>query len=217
MGISITHEWVGAAANLVLAGVGVGTVVVAWKGLSTWRAQLHGTAGFDAARSLMKATYVLRDRLQDARAPFVSVAEYPEDYKPRSGPDEEARKWTHIYERRFEPVVAALHEFEGASLEAQALFGKDVKSATDGLVRVIRTVQIAMQTVIEDAESGGEDFKSNRDFAKETRAQAQAPRGDKTNAVNQALTAAVDQIEAVARPHLNHLPKSRASEGQDAK
>lgn len=56
------------------------TAVAAWRGLESWRAELGGRAEFEAARSLIKATYNLRDVLDVFRDPWIRSQELPKGY-----------------------------------------------------------------------------------------------------------------------------------------
>jgi hypothetical protein len=189
----------------LLAGAACATVVIAFFGLSTWNRQLLGQADFEAARSLARALYKLRDEVQFARLALVRGHEFPAGYfeGPRSTkpPSDEAEAWVHVYAERLRPVGDAVREFDTATLEAEALWGQDVRDRARELHACLRTLRSGMEAVIDNARSGGDDFKSDREFGKQVRADISA-RSDGTDALSQRIRAAIEAMETIIRPHL---------------
>ena len=64
--------------ELVYIAVAVFGVVIAWRGLSTWRTQLKGNVEHEAARRLYKAVLKLRDAMSHVRNPAIWPAEMVE-------------------------------------------------------------------------------------------------------------------------------------------
>lgn len=182
------------------------TAMVAVLGLRRWRQELEGKAQFEVARNLIRATYKLRDEVRNCRSPFYSAYEFPEDYKGRLGAqqqaaEEEARAWIHIYKNRWAPVWTALQEFDSHTLEAEALWGSAIRNKTDAMRKCVRELNAAIDAVIRDKASGGEDFK-DREFGKEMRSTVAASADDEKNVLNQKIGAAIKGIEDEIRPHL---------------
>lgn len=181
------------------------TAVVALLGLHKWRQELEGKAQFEVARNLIRATYKLRDEVRNCRSPFYSAYEFPEDYKGGLGAqrsaEEETRAWIYIYKNRWAPVWTALQEFDSHTLEAEALWGSAIRTKTDALRKCVRELNAAIDAVIRDKASGGEDFK-DRDFGKEMRSITAASADDDKNALNQKIGTAINGIEDELRPHL---------------
>src|SRR6266850_7233997 len=161
------------------------TAIVAVLGLRKWRQELEGKAHFEAGRNLIRATYRLRDTIGACRSPFYSAYEFPEGYKGGLGAqhsaDEETRAWIHIYKNRWAPVWTALQDFDSHTLEAEALWGSTIRTKTDALRTCVRELNLAMDAVIRDKASDGQDFKSNRDFGKEMRSIVAASSDDDKN------------------------------------
>lgn len=180
------------------------TAVVAVLGLRKWRQELEGKAQFEVARNLIRATYRLRDEIRNCRSPFYSAYEFPEDYKgglaQHSG-EEEARAWMHIYKNRWTPVWTALQEFDSHTLEAEALWGSAIRTKTDALRECVRDLNAAIDAVIRDKASGGEDFK-DREFGKQMRSIVAASADDDKNVINRKMGKAISGIEDELRPHL---------------
>jgi hypothetical protein len=200
-----TPEIITAAKDVLLGIAAATTATVAVVGLQSWRRELKGKAEFETARNLIKATYKLRDDLQNCRSPFYSAYEFPEGYKGTLGspsPQEEAQAWIHIYKNRWAPVWSALQEFDSYTLEAETLWGTAIRSKTDALRQCVRELNTAIDASISDKAAGGEHFKSDRDFGKQIRSIVAASRDDDKNEFSQKIMKAVNGIEEQIRPHL---------------
>jgi hypothetical protein len=197
-------EIITVAKDILVGLAAVTTAVVAVFGLSKWRQELEGKAHFESARNLIRATYRLRDELRNCRNPFYSTHEFPEGYKGRLGEhstEEETRAWIHIYKNRWAPVWTALQEFDSHTLEGEALWGSAIRTKTDALRKCVRELNAAMDAVIRDKASGGQDFK-DREYGKEMRSIVAAPADDDKNALNQKIGQAINRIEDELRSHL---------------
>ena len=199
-----TPEIIAMVKDILLGAAAVTTATVAVVGLKNWSRELRGKTEFEAARNLMKATYRVRDEIQYSRAPFVSAGEFPSDYPgPQNAKaDQEAQSWSFVYKNRWEPVREALQEFEAHVLEAEALWGGEIRKKTDEIRQCAREVQVAMEAVVDDKAARGENFKTDKEFAKEMRSTAHASRGDDKNPMNIKIKEAIDAIEEIIRPHL---------------
>ncbi len=199
-----TPEVITTIKDILLGAAAVTTAIVAVIGLKNWSRELRGRTEFEAARKLMRATYRVRDELQYSRAPFVTFGEYPSDYPGRqtATTEQEAQAWSYVYRNRWKPVREALQELQTHVLEAEALWGGDIRTKADELRRCAITLQTAMEAIVDDAAQGGESFKTNRDFGKEMRSAAHASRGKEENELSKKIKAAVNALEDQVRPHL---------------
>jgi hypothetical protein len=200
-----TPELIATAKDIVLALAAVVTATVAVKGLNTWNRQLRGTADFDVARCLAKAAYKVRERLQSCRSPLLSAQEFPPGYYDGEGkrsPEQDASGYAFVYSNRWSPVWDAMQEFDVSVLEAEALWGKPIREATDSLRIVVHEVNVAIDAFVADAASGGEDFSSDREFGKKMRSIVSAHPTDSENELNKKLAAAVQAIDDQLRQHL---------------
>lgn len=200
-----TPELISTTKDIVLALAAVVTATVAVKGLSTWNRQLRGTADFDVARGLAKATYKVREKLQACRSPLLMAQEFPPEYQAAEGkrsPEQEAKGYAFVYSNRWSPVWEAMQEFDVIVLEVEALWGKPIREATDSLHKVVREVNVAIDAFIADAASGGEDFSSDREFGKKMHSTVSALPTNSENELNKKLAAAVQAIDDQLRPHL---------------
>jgi hypothetical protein len=201
-----TAQLIALIKDLLLASAAIVTATVAVLGLRKWRHELSGKVAFDVARGLAKATYRLRDEIQSARSPLVRGAEFPPEYHATAlrSHDEEAQAWSFIYRRRWEPIANALQEFDAQALEAEALWGPDIRKLTDALRKCSHLLNISIEAVVEDKSVGGENFKADREFGKKMRADVHASVGAADNPLSQSIAAAVRDIESALRSHLSY-------------
>ena len=136
------------------------TASVAIIGLNKWKQELKGKANFEAARSLIQATYKLRDAISICRSSFMRGSEFPEGYtfgvSGAHSPEEHGQAYAHVYQKRWEPVMLAFQDFDTSTLEAEALWGVQIRSKTDELRQCMAELRGSIEAVIWDKASGGE-------------------------------------------------------------
>ncbi len=190
--------------DIALAGAACVTAYVAYTGLGKWQKELNGKANFDVARELAKAVYALRDEISYCRSPFTAGHEFPEGYRGGLGkhtPEEHGQAWAHVYSKRWEPVGKAMQSFDTATLEAEALWGKEIKEKAKELRMCVRSLQVDIESFISNKYSGGEDFK-DRDFKKAVEYGIWDVKAEE-NELTQRINKAIEDIESVIRPHLS--------------
>jgi len=189
--------------DIIIGGAAATTALVAYKGLERWQKELRGRANFETARELVRSTYNLRDKLEVARSPYIPGQEFPEGYNPMSdnSPEIEGGAYAHIYGRRWEPVSDAVQAFDTSVLEAESLWGAEIRSKADALRDCVRELQVAIDSIIEDKYSGGENFK-DREFARKTRSKVSGVKKDK-NQLSQQINLAIENIENKIGPYLD--------------
>jgi hypothetical protein len=190
--------------DIALSGAACVTAYVAYTGLGKWQKELNGKANFDVARALAKSIYALRDEISYCRSPFTAANEFPEGYKGALGkpsPEEEGQAWAHVYSKRWEPVGKAVQEFDAATLEAEALWGREIKGKALALRKCVRSLQVDIEAFINNKYSGGESFK-DRDFAKIVEHGIWDIKADE-NELTQRISTAIEELESVIRPHLS--------------
>lgn len=198
-------EIITASKDIVLAIAGIVTAVVAVLGLKTWSRQLRGTADFEVARKLAKATYKLRDEIQIYRSPLIRSNEFPDGQRGDNSMDRTetgANAYGHVFSARWEPVYAALQEFDTQTLEAEALWGTSVRTKTDELRKLLRVLWAATEAYIDNERSGGEHFKTDRAFGVRIRSEVFASPQAQDNDLSKKFQAVVQAIEIELKPHL---------------
>lgn len=195
-------EIVTIAKDTMLAGAGVATVIIAFFGLSTWNRQLRGQADFEAARTLAKATYKLREEIAVSRSRVIRLYEFGDPMTRRGG--DTGEEYARVYGERWKPVSDALQNFDAAVLEAEALWGEQVRGVSDKMHACLRTLAASMDAIVENARSGGEDFKSDPDFGRKMRRNVHASRDD-GDELSMEIQAAIAALEGILRPHLRRI------------
>jgi hypothetical protein len=101
-------------------------------------------------------------------------------------------------------VSDVLQNFDAAVLEAEALWGEQVRVASDKMHACLRTLAASMDAIVENARSGGEDFKSDPDFGRKMRRNVHASRDD-GDELSMEIQAAIAALESILRPHLRRI------------
>jgi hypothetical protein len=203
-------DWPALFSSLKDIALGGAAVVTAWaavRGLRKWQEELRGKTNFEVARALARATYKVRDELAVCRAPLIRSAEYPPDYTPPApghpmNSAVEVNALAHVYNNRWKPVTEALREFDTQRLEAEALWGPDIRKDAEALHRCATTVFVAIESILDDARAGGSHFQGDKEFGRRTRSQAHASPTATDNPLSNDIAAAVSAIEGRLSGHL---------------
>ena len=199
-----TVEIISASKDIVLACAALVTVSIAVYGVKSWSRELRGKASFEVACGLIRATYKFRDELGYSRSPWTSASEFPKDYSPMQRdrtPEKEAEAWAYVFNNRWRPVAEAQLEFEAQVLEAEALWGSDIKLKTNELRQCARNLRVAMEAMVVNEASGKENFNSDKEFGEEIKSDVWAIKED-TNKLSRKIKSAVTEIEETVRPHI---------------
>ncbi len=202
--------------DIFLAGAAATTAFVAYQGIEKWKEELSGRANFEVARQFMKSVYRLRNEIQYCRSPFVSASEFPEGYRGSlNNPSfqEQGDAWVHVYKNRWQPVMEAVQEFDSATLEVEALWGSEVKGASQELRRLVIRLRASIDAFIRNEYSGRRGFQESK-FG--TRILADVNASDmEEDKLSSAIRNVIEKIEDQVRPHLsrdrrNFEPKFKA-------
>lgn len=190
--------------DIFLSGAAAITAYVAYNGLEKWQTELRGKANFEVARELIKSIYVLRDKISYCRSPFVMAHEYPEGYNMlvKHTNEEKGDASAYLYSNRWKPVGDAVQSFDGAVLEAEALWGASVKGKATILRQCARSLQVDMETFIDNEYRGGEIFKADQDLGKKVKEGIWEMKSE-DNELTKRINAAIEELEKEIRPHLS--------------
>ncbi|MEW8291974.1 MAG: hypothetical protein AB2672_15750 [Candidatus Thiodiazotropha endolucinida] len=190
--------------DLCIAGAAVTTAYVAWRGVESWRSELKGRADFEIARNFMKSTYQLRDAIETCRSPWVSLTEFPEGYMSKSNPtaDEKGEAELHVYSNRWKEIYTCIQQFDTVSIEAEALWGKQINSKGSVLRKCVGELKTAIDAVIRNAYSEGRDFESEKEYGKEMEHIVKNTDSE-NNQFTKKINDAISDIESYVRPHLS--------------
>ncbi len=127
--------------DYVTAIAAVTGVIIAGLGLGAWKKQLRGTSEYELAKRLMLQVYQLRDALQAARNPFLSVSEGDKD-------DTEETWEITAYKKRWDVVRGILSEFYVTSLEAEVVWDDNTKKSKKSLLGLVHDLNFALEMFI---------------------------------------------------------------------
>ena len=168
-------ELITAFKDICLSVAAIVTASVAIWGLKSWKKELSGKADFDVARGLIRATYKLRDEISYGRNPFTSAHEFPEGYDPlNKTPENQSEAWAYVFTNRWKPIAESVQEFDAQTLEAEALWGNDIKNMAFELRRCTSTLRVAMEEVVSNEASVNSHFESDEEFRKKIRSEVWA-------------------------------------------
>jgi hypothetical protein len=189
--------------DIALAGAACTTAYVAFTGLEKWQKELSGKASFDVARELAKSAYFLRDEIRYCRSPITAAHEFPDKYREgnKHTPQENGDAWAYVYAKRWESVVKALQSFDLATLEAEALWGKEIKQRSIELQQCVKSLRVDVDTFIRNEFSGGEVFR-DKNLASEVQNGVWDVKPEE-NELTKRINNAIDALERVIRPHLS--------------
>ena len=190
--------------DIIISIAAATTAIVAYKGLAKWQKELKGKANFETARLLIRATYKLRDEMRFCRSPFIPSSEFPKDYNPlkKGTAEDKGKVYADIYGKRWEHVVKAIQEFDVHTLEAEALWGTEIREKTNQLRQCTRNLSSSIQAFIENEYSDGEYFK-DKTFRNEIKNDIYLMKEDE-NPLSIKISTAIKTIENVIRPHLDN-------------
>ncbi len=149
-----TFGFISEFTDICLSFAAIATPIIAFSGLKTWQQELRGKAYFELARSLIRATYKLRDTLQTARNPTQLTSEWLEGYDPLSKNPKvtERENNSHFYTNRWKPVAEAVRELEAQQFEAEVLWGMEIKNKIEELIICAHLFSVSMDMKINEDE-----------------------------------------------------------------
>ena len=181
---------------------------VAVRGLEAWRRQLTGTTEYELARRVIKAVYALRDALERVRSPLITSAEMANALQ-ETGTEVEpsadnARAATNnaVYQVRWRPVVEAYQALELEALEAEALWGRELRDLILQLKANVNSLLSALDLILRHQaypDTNILDHATHEVFSRIIYRQSNDPAQDK---YSQELNQQVASIEERVRPHL---------------
>jgi hypothetical protein len=107
-------------------------IYVALVGLSTWKRQLKGQTDHELARQILVTLYKYREAIKGVRHPAIFPSEEPEppEHQREKMSREQIRHYglAHTYQNRWNKVQAQRVELDASLLEAEALWGAELKN-----------------------------------------------------------------------------------------
>jgi hypothetical protein len=190
---------------------------VAIVGLRTWRRQLKGTAEYELAKRVLKSVYRLRDALAQVRSPIITSGETEFALKDAGielkpgDPSAHATSITVVYQFRWRKVVDAFHDLEVEAVEVEALWGKRPRDLIMELRKNVNSLLAALALYLRhlrDPSAKILDPETLRTFEAIVYRMTEKEEEDR---YARDLSAAISEIEQIARPYLSKLPPPNTS------
>ncbi len=199
-------EWISVGLSAVLAVAAVCGVWIARQGLKTWKYELRGRAEYDLARRLLLGAYAVRDALWLARTS--AFFQYGPVTRPTGDdPDDRARhrrELTEMFYRRLEDVQEAQASLDADLLEAEVLWGEQLKGPSSMLRDCSGKHKFAVAHYVHDAGGCAEKprlpEKQRQALREIVFCFADKPGEDKHSA---AVEAAVNAFKDVLKPRIS--------------
>lgn len=166
---------------------------VAIQGLSTWKRQLRGSNDYQLARRYLKAAYLVREAISDARNPFIYSGEMIAANKAMGMENadklenitsKETRQ--NVYSQRLIKVAKAMTDLNVEQLEAEVSWGQDATVVATDLTNKVNRLFISVQQFLMDDSKDMEILYS-------------AGKGDKFEGE---IQDSIRKIEDFLKPHL---------------
>jgi hypothetical protein len=180
----------------ISAGIGAAVAII---GLGTWRKQLTGKVEYNAARQLLISIYKIRDAMMLVRNPFISSGEMMDINNKDEKEKNQINEGVEIaYSNRWQKVSDAHTEASTNLLEAEALWGDDIKNRYVDLTKNITKLYSTIRLYITSLESYSDLKFRDRDqdilyFNSEKSKDLFQIEVDKK----------IESIEKILKPHLN--------------
>ncbi len=183
---------------LVSFGAGIGTII-AIIGLRTWRKQIAGKAEYETARRLLKNVYKLREAIAMVRNPFMfpeEMVDKSSNNNQQSGNHNEGVKVA--YKNRWEKVIEANSEASADLLEAEVLWGNDIREKYKQIAKIVGELFSVIKLYIISLEPNS-GLKFKQDDGKILYSMGD----DDKDEFFKKLQKSIKGIEDILKPHLN--------------
>jgi hypothetical protein len=112
--------------GIVVAAFGV---IIANRGLNTWKNQLHGQSNYELARRILVSLYKYREAIYGVRYPLIYFheMELSQEDEKMGQKEKESYGITKAYQTRWENVQNIKAMLSADLFEAEALWGEEIK------------------------------------------------------------------------------------------
>lgn len=131
----------------------VGTLMIAWIWLKTWKKQLKWTIEYELAKRILHRIYQVERYFNQVRNPFISAWELyinfsEEDLRLKSESDRRYEEYHKAYKDRLDPLFLVIEQLNIDILEAEALWWNQLKKFVYEIFRHLRELQVAVEWYI---------------------------------------------------------------------
>jgi len=175
-----------------------------------------GKADLEFSRRLLTNVFRTRDWYANARRPMILAGEFPDGFDTDGPGKNKHDAYWHMFNNRFKPVQESCVELQSLKCEAEALWGPEVVTCIERLLKCCRSLQSAMEVTLNIYAASGPPDKleqSARQFEKQLydfgREITVDGREGAENSFTVAMKFAVDAIEQHVRGKLMQKPTVR--------
>ena len=204
--MTIDATTITAAKDIILAGAAVVAAYVGFRGLGTWQRQLRGNTEYQLAKSILASAYEVREAIAIVRHPLMEYSREPdlpqEKLKELSAREKEWHALAQAYQSRWEVIPRARAKLDAHLLEAEVLWGSEIRAKVKPLYRLIGELFLAVQDHLEAGKPNARYQDPGVEFTKKYRETLYAI-GDE-DPFKQRLDEVIRGIETELRPHIAH-------------
>lgn len=181
---------------------------VAIKGLKTWKEQLAGTAEYELAKRVLKATYYLRDALASVRAPFMSAAEQEIAWKQLgweisdSDPNMQDKKTAATFYFRFKKVEGAFENLYSEAVEAEALWGSVAREKILKIQTSINKLSAGLNLYLRYLQNPNSQIRNHEMFERMEKIAYKMTLPGEEDEFTKELTTAINDVESFVQPYI---------------
>jgi len=197
-------ETIAIVKDVILSGVAIVAAYVGLRGLGTWRRQLRGNTEYQLAKSMLASVYELREAIASVRHPFMQYSRDPElpqeTLKELSQREREWHALAQAYQRRWDPVPEAKAKLDANLLEAEAVWGQEIRAKVNPLNGLIGELVFAIQDHLEARNPNGDYESPGAELVKKRR-ETLSGLGE-ADRFKQQVDEVIRGIENDLRPHI---------------
>lgn len=172
------------------------TLVIAAKGLSTWKKQLEGTSFYETVKRFKRNLYDVQNRFFYVRNPAIWEQEYP------AGGKVGYESTRYVYEKRMETLNKSFIELENSVLDMQVLLGRgfsekmqEIRTARAKLLQEIKY----LVRVEKDGDRAGRFYAEKVSRDEHTEILYTNVGGEKKNSFDLTLEKIVVELEGIVK------------------
>lgn len=119
------------------------TLIIAWTWLQTWKRQLKGTIEYELAKKTLHRVYQVERHFNLVRNPMLSIYIDLSDT-----PEIKHEKYHQAYKSRMDPLFSVIEKLNIDILEAEVLWGNDLRKLVFEMFRHLRELQVWVEEYI---------------------------------------------------------------------
>lgn len=131
--------------------VAAGGVIIANKGLNTWKNQLHGQSNYELARRILVSLYKYREAIYGVRYPLIYSHEMEFSHEDENMGQKEKEYYgiNKAYQIRWENIQNIKVILSADLFEAEALWGEEIRTLYNDILLSERTLLVAVTNYVE--------------------------------------------------------------------